>query len=196
MTPLGGREQDGWTRPLFASAGSDSLMPQKVRHDFPVNEIDVRRAKPDDAEALVRLRALMLEAMGLDTGGPDAPWRDVALRYFIDGLASPGTFAAFVVDDPEAGVVAGAVGHVNANPPGPNDLSTKRGNLYNVSTEPDFRRRGLARACVVALLAWYRDETEVGQVELHATPDGDTLYRSLGFVTAGYPTQRLPITRS
>jgi hypothetical protein len=70
-----------------------------------VTAIDVRRAKPDDAEALVRLRGLMLEAMGLDIGGADAPWREVALRYFAEGLASPVSFA---VDDPEAGVVAGA----------------------------------------------------------------------------------------
>ncbi|QNE19768.1 GNAT family N-acetyltransferase [Kribbella qitaiheensis] len=160
-----------------------------------MTEIEVRRAKPDDAEALVRLRALMLEAMGTDTGGPDAPWREVALSYFRDGLSSPETFAAFVVDDPEAGVVAGAAGHCNAHPPSPKDLSTQRGSLYNVSTEPAFRRRGLARACVVALLTWYRDETTAGQIDLHATPDGSPLYLSLGFTPSNYQTQRLAITR-
>ena len=66
-------------------------------------------------------------------------------------------------------MVAGAAGNVYVHPPGPKDLTTLRGHLYNVSTEPDFRRRGLARACVVALLDWFRDETAVGQVELHAT---------------------------
>lgn len=143
----------------------------------------------------MRLRGLMLEAMGLDIGGADAPWREAALRYFTEGLASPETFAAFVVDDPEVGVVAGAAGHCNAHPPSPKDLSTTRGNLYNVSTEPAFRRRGLARACVIALLDWYRDETDVGQVELHATPYGDSLYRALGFVDSTYPAQRLVIVR-
>jgi GNAT superfamily N-acetyltransferase len=161
-----------------------------------VTEIEVRRAKPDDAEALVRMRALMLEAMGVDTGGPDAPWREVAFRYFAEGLASPETFAAFVIDDPDVGVVACAAGHCNPHPPGPNDLSTQRGSLYNVSTEPAFRRRGLARACVVALLAWYRDETDAGQIDLHATPDGAPLYLSLGFTTSAYPTQRLRVARS
>jgi GNAT superfamily N-acetyltransferase len=137
----------------------------------------------------------MLEAMGLEIGGADAPWREAALRYFAEGLASPETFAAFVVDDPEAGVVAGAAGHCNVHPPSPKDLSMARGNLYNVSTEPAFRRRGLARACVVALLDWYRDETDVGQVELHATEYGDALYRELGFVNSTYPAQRLVIVR-
>ncbi|WP_238165308.1 GNAT family N-acetyltransferase [Kribbella caucasensis] len=160
-----------------------------------MTEIRVRRAKSDDAEALVRLRGLMLEGMGVEVGGPDAAWREVALRYFVEQLDSPETFAAFVVDDPDFGVVAGAVGNCNVHPPGPKDLSTLRGHLYNVSTEPAYRRRGLARACVIALLDWFRDETEVGQVELHATQDGEDLYRSLGFVDNGYPSQRLRVIR-
>ncbi len=137
----------------------------------------------------------MLDAMGLDIGAEDAPWREPALRYFAEGLASPETFAAFVVDDPAAGVVACAVGNVNIHPPSPRDLTTTRGHLYNVSTEPAFRRRGLARACVIALLDWYRDETEAGQIELHATEQGDGLYRALGFVDSTFPAQRLRITR-
>ncbi|HEY0617634.1 MAG TPA: GNAT family N-acetyltransferase [Kribbella sp.] len=164
-----------------------------------VTAIEVRRAKPDDAEALVRLRGLMLESMGMGMGeaigGADAPWRDVAVRYFTEGLASPQTFAAFVVDDPAAGVVAGAAGHCNLHAPSPKDLSTTRGTVYNVSTEPAFRRRGLARACVVALLDWFRDETDAGQLELHATQSGDALYRALGFVASTYPAQRLVIVR-
>jgi ribosomal protein S18 acetylase RimI-like enzyme len=160
-----------------------------------VTEIEVRRAKSDDAEALVRLRGLMLDAMGMDVGDDNAPWRSVALRYFSEQLAAPDRFAAYVVDDPTAGVVAGAVGHLNVHAPSPTDFSLVRGHLYNVSTDPDFRRRGLARACVVALLDWFRDETPAGQVELHATQSGDELYRSLGFVASHYPAQRLLIKR-
>jgi ribosomal protein S18 acetylase RimI-like enzyme len=155
-----------------------------------VNDIQVRRATRDDVESLVRLRGLMLAAMGNDIGGPDAPWAVIARDWFAAQLASPSTFAAFVVDDPVAGVVAGAAGNVLVHPPGPNDLTTLRGHLYNVSTEPDFRRRGLARACVIALMDWFQDETEVGQVELHATDNGVDLYRGLGFVESHYPTLR------
>ncbi|TDD20865.1 N-acetyltransferase [Kribbella turkmenica] len=156
-----------------------------------MTEIRVRRAEPDDADALVRLRGLMLAAMGADTSDPEAPWRAIARRWFAEQLQSPETFAAYVVDDPAVGVVAGAAGNVYVHPPGPRDLSTVRGHLYNVSTEPDFRRRGLAKACVVSLLDWFRDETAVGQIELHATQDGIDLYRGLGFVEARYPTLRL-----
>ena len=134
--------------------------------------------------------------MGDDVGGPDAPWRVTAREWFAGQLASPDTFAAYVAEDPESGVVAGAAGNVYVHPPGPRDLTTLRGHLYNVSTEPDFRRRGLARACVVALMDWFRDETAVGQVELHATDDGADLYRGLGFIESRYPSLRFRTTRA
>lgn len=159
----------------------------------PVSDIEVRRAGPEDAESLVRLRGLMLAAMGNDL---DGPWRTAAVEWFAGQLASPDTFAAYVVDDPDAGVVAGAAGNVYVHPPGPRDLTTVRGHLYNVSTEPAFRRRGLARACVVALMDWFQDEATVGQVELHATDDGIGLYRDLGFIEARFPTMRFRTTNA
>ncbi|MFG1907246.1 GNAT family N-acetyltransferase [Kribbella sp. NPDC048928] len=161
-----------------------------------MTDIQVRRAGADDTESLVHLRGLMLAAMGNDVGGPDAQWRVIAREWFAGQLASPDTFAAYLVDDPVAGVVAGAAGNVYVHPPGPRDLSTVRGHLYNVSTEPDFRRRGLAKACVVALMDWFCDETAVGQVELHATDDGVDLYRDLGFIQSRYPSLRFRTTKA
>ncbi|MDX6278958.1 MAG: hypothetical protein QOH03_29 [Kribbellaceae bacterium] len=48
---------------------------------------------------------------------------------------------------------------------------------------------------MVTLLDWYRDETEVGQIELHATEQGDSLYRSLGFADSTSLAQRLAVVR-
>jgi ribosomal protein S18 acetylase RimI-like enzyme len=135
----------------------------------------------------------MLAAMGYD---PDGAWRAAAAEWFAAQLESPDTFAAYVVDDPDAGVVAGAAGNVYVHPPGPRDLTTVRGHLYNVSTEPAFRRRGLARACVVALVDWFQNETAVGQIELHATDDGIGLYRDLGFIEAKDPAMRLRTSKA
>jgi len=167
------------------------MIRQVTAADTPI----VRRATVDDAEALVRLRALMLKAMGTDAGPTDAPWWSSGRDWFVAQLASPYTFAAYVAELPGVGVVANAAGICNGHAPSPNDPSTVRGHLFNVSTDPAYRRRGLARACVVALLDWYRDETTAGQVELHATKDGDGLYRELGFLTSTYPAQRLRLER-
>jgi hypothetical protein len=49
---------------------------------------------------------------------------------------------------------------------------------------------------VVALMDWFRDETAVGQVELHATDDGADLYRGLGFIESRYPSLRFRTTRA
>lgn len=51
----------------------------------------------------------------------------------------------------------------------------------NVYTEPEFRRRGLARALMEAVIAWSRD-AGIESLVLHAAPDGKPLYEQLGFV--------------
>lgn len=49
-----------------------------------------------------------------------------------------------------------------------------------MSTDPDFRQRGYGRATLAELLTWMRS-TGITTVDLHATPDGEHLYRQMGF---------------
>jgi ribosomal protein S18 acetylase RimI-like enzyme len=59
-----------------------------------------------------------------------------------------------------------------------------------VATDDEFRGRGCARAVMTTLLDWL-DAHDVTAVELHATPMGEPLYRSLGFWEgAGSPPLR------
>ncbi len=58
--------------------------------------------------------------------------------------------------------------------------SAWRGNILNVYTEPQFRRRGLARCLMEVVLNWCK-EREIDLVILHASPEGRRLYESLGF---------------
>jgi GNAT superfamily N-acetyltransferase len=58
--------------------------------------------------------------------------------------------------------------------------SPRRGNILNVFTEPEFRRQGIARKLMRAVLAWCK-ENEIDLVVLHASTDGRPLYESLGF---------------
>jgi len=141
----------------------------------------VRRAGVEDAGALVALRAEMFDGMGVDPGSPDAPWRAAALAWFAQHLADRDGFAAFVVEEAGAGVVSCAVGVVEVHAPGPRSSSGAHGRLSSVSTAPGSRRRGHARACVTALLAWFDEATDARVVDLFATPGGAGLYRSLGF---------------
>jgi ribosomal protein S18 acetylase RimI-like enzyme len=140
----------------------------------------VRRAAAGDAAALTRLRALMLSDMGYLTQDSDPGWRDVSEAWFAKRLGED-DFAAFVIDDPDLGVVSCAVGLCDRHAPGPGNLSGVRGHVFNMSTDHSCRRRGFARACLQALLTWFSDETEARFISLNATSDGIALYRSLAF---------------
>jgi GNAT superfamily N-acetyltransferase len=153
----------------------------------------VRRAVPGDAEALTRLRALMLTDMGRLTEGSDPRWHGVTEEWFARRLREGKSFAAFVVDDPDLGVVSCAVGVCDDHAPSPGNLSGLHGNVFNMSTDPRCRRLGYARACLEALLAWFRDETEARVIKLNATSDGIPLYRSLGFTEPGNPALQLKL---
>ena len=55
-----------------------------------------------------------------------------------------------------------------------------RANILNVYTQPEHRRRGLARALMLTAMGWCR-ENGIRAVILHASNDGRALYESLGF---------------
>ncbi|MFE2089406.1 GNAT family N-acetyltransferase [Streptomyces sp. NPDC059460] len=158
---------------------------------LPHVRVHVRRATPDDVPALVRMRALMLSDMGVETGDADAPWRAASAQWFAERLRLPGEFAAFLVDDPELGVVASAVGACDAHAPSPANPSGLHGHISNVATDPRCRRRGHAVACLDALLTWFREETPVTVVDLNATADGAGLYESFGFAPPRHPALQL-----
>ncbi|HEY7351669.1 MAG TPA: GNAT family N-acetyltransferase [Terriglobales bacterium] len=56
----------------------------------------------------------------------------------------------------------------------------RRGNILNVYTAPEFRRRGIARRLLDAVLDWC-NVNKVDFVILHASDEGRSLYQSLGF---------------
>jgi ribosomal protein S18 acetylase RimI-like enzyme len=153
----------------------------------------VRRAVADDAAALVRLRAVMLQDMGMSTGPDDPAWHRPARDWFARRLADPGEFAVFVVEDPRFGVVSSAIGTCAAEPDEPGDV---QGHVSNISTDPRCRRRGYARACLDALLAWFRDETEATVVNLNATEHMANLYYEIGFRETRFPALELRLERS
>ncbi|UJP40105.1 GNAT family N-acetyltransferase [Cellulomonas palmilytica] len=160
--------------------------PARRDDDAPARTLEpvtVRRAGEGDAAALTRLRRLMLQAMGVPRADED-DWQATCTRWFAERLAA-GTVVAFVVDgdrgDGTTGPVACAVGDFQEHAPEPWNPSGRRGHVFNVSTEPAYRRRGYARATVMALMTWFHDETEVTRVGLSATPDGRAMYEHLGF---------------
>ena len=159
--------------------------------------VEVRRAGPADAGGLMELRGVMLGSVtdGTPVGGD---WQRTGAAMLRERLAAAApAMAAFVVQRiGEAGLAACAVGHVDQRLPGPSDPAGLRGYVSNVVTDPAYRRRGFSRACMTALLEWFA-ERGVRMVDLRASPEGEPLYASLGFVRTPDPAMRLrfgPVT--
>jgi GNAT superfamily N-acetyltransferase len=180
-----------------------------------------RQATPADADELVRLRAVMLRTLSPPDGSPpagsppagsppagsppagslvpaspgwDDDWREPARRELEKRLteAAP-TMVAFVVDRPDGtGLAACVVGAIDHRLGGPGNPSGRAGYVFSVATDPDMRRRGYSRACMTALLEWYQQQG-ISKIALRASPNGEPLYRSLGFARTKDPAMRLDL---
>ena len=82
----------------------------------------------------------------------------------------------------EAGEVIGGVGlWLREWPPILNNYTGKQGYIENVFTLPTYRRQGVARQLMIALLEWVRTSQVAYEIELHPTQMAHSLYSSLGF---------------
>ncbi|AHH95345.1 GNAT family N-acetyltransferase [Kutzneria albida] len=142
----------------------------------------VRPAVADDADELVRLREHMFAAMGVDLA--DTSWRQPCVDHFARKLGGA-DFVCLVIDVPEGqGLACAALAQLRRGVPGPGNPTGVSAHISNVCTDPQWRRHGMARAVMVALLAEL-DAREVPALDLHATEDGRGLYESLGFGPRG-----------
>jgi GNAT superfamily N-acetyltransferase len=147
----------------------------------------VRRASVEDAWELTRLRRVMLKNF---QEIHDDLWEYACKDAFEQALADPdGMIQAFVVDagDFPGKLAACSVGMIQQRLPSPDNHSGLIGYIQSVSTDPDYRRRGYARAAVEATLQWL-DSCGVPKTELTASSMGDDLYRDLGFSDLQYGT--------
>ncbi|MEU0671404.1 GNAT family N-acetyltransferase [Streptomyces sp. NPDC006172] len=151
----------------------------------------VRRARPEDAAEVLRLRQVMIDSLAPRGGSAD--WHAESLPGLRRRLAEPdGDFGAFVVDSPErpgklAALVVGTVEYRIGRAGNPHGSV---GFVFSVATDPSARRQGHARACMDALLDWFRARG-VRQVHLTASPEAEPLYASLGFKPKPDPLMEL-----
>jgi ribosomal protein S18 acetylase RimI-like enzyme len=149
----------------------------------------VRRAAPADAAEITRLRRLMFTSMGLDCDTP--AWEPACVAFFERHLDTP-EVVAMVVDAPDgAGLAASGVIELNREIPSPRSPRGTNAYISTISTDPRWRRRGMAAAIMDALITVARD-AGTDNIDLHATADGRPLYERLGFAQRpGNPALRL-----
>jgi len=144
----------------------------------------LRRATREDAAELVRLRALMHQAMGADTADP--VWWQACTVAFERRLEEQDRFVAFVVQA-EGRPVSGGAGWFEEHLPSPTQLDGRRGHIASMSTEVAHRRKGYGRLVFSALMDWF-GQYDVPRVDLRATEDGRPLYEQFGFRVLGGAT--------
>ena len=151
---------------------------------FVSQEFHIRQATPDDASIIGWHRARMFQDMGLV---PD----ELFESFRTKALAS-GDYFGWLVSRRNAPqkIIAGAGVIIREVPPFPirhkdgeiTIAEGRQGLIVNVFTEPEWRRRGLAKLLMNTIIAWSREQNLDGLV-LHASDDGRALYQQLGFIS-------------
>jgi ribosomal protein S18 acetylase RimI-like enzyme len=138
----------------------------------------IRRASADDIDTLVAHRRAMFVDMGYrDDAALDA--MAAKCHSWLLTRMSREEYLAWLAIAPDKSVAAGTglwlmdwIPHMVG--------SGRRGNILNVYTAVEFRRRGLAGELMKAAMEWCR-ANGVDVVVLHASADGRGLYESMGF---------------
>lgn len=142
-------------------------------------EIQIRRAGVEDLKHLVHHRLAMFEEMGYCDALVLHGVEKAAKEYFSEALRA-GTYVAWLAEQGGAKVIAGG-GVVLAPWPGfPGESGAERAWILNMYTEPEARRRGIAKRILEVLIGWCR-ERGLSTVSLHASDAGRPLYASAGF---------------
>jgi GNAT superfamily N-acetyltransferase len=146
-----------------------------VRSGFRLpKKMHIRPATTADLDTIVHHRIAMFRDMGY----PEAvltPIEEVSRPLLTHALAN-GEYHGALAEADSAGVIGG--GGVLIVPwPG---TQPRRGWIQNVYVVPEFRRRGIAREIMRALIDWCRSQG-FDSVNLHASAEGRPLYEQLGF---------------
>jgi GNAT superfamily N-acetyltransferase len=139
----------------------------------------IRRATVADAEVIAHHRVAMFRDMGMVADDEVTPLHAAAYAFLTTALAN-GEYLGWVVDA-YGQVIAGGGLLIRRLPPRPGSPHTDtEAYVLNVYTEPEYRRRGLARRLMQVILDWCAANA-IARVSLHASDDGRGLYLTMGF---------------
>ena len=148
----------------------------------------VRRATADDINVLIAHRRAMFVDMGYRNETALDSMASKCYAWLFERM-NRGEYLAWLAIAPDGSIVAGAglwlmdwIPHMIGSGP--------RGNILNVYTAVEYRRRGLAGELVKAALQWC-SSNGVDVVVLHSSSQGRRLYESMGF--AGSNEMRLTL---
>jgi len=148
--------------------------------------IQIRLAKPDDADVIGYHRARMFQEMGQM---PDHLYKSFERRSQerVRELLISKEYVGWLATGPgAAGKIDGGAGvqlrRVLPHPAGDHAFAEGRqAVIINVFTEPEWRRKGIAKLLLKRIIEWSQEQ-EIDRLVLHASEYGRALYEQLGFV--------------
>ena len=139
----------------------------------------IRPATPQDLEVVLTHRRRMFEDMGFSERQALDAMIAVSTPLIRRGLMD-GTYRGWLVETTGDVIVAGGGVIMLQFQPHPLDARPQRAWVVNMFTDPEHRRRGLARRLMQTIVEWCRKEG-MRFLYLHASDDGRPLYESMGF---------------
>ena len=138
-----------------------------------------RLATPDDAPVLAQMRRLMFVAMGRPD---DERMRQMvkAFTLWVADAIRREVYIGWVVETAEREPIANAGLFLLEWPPHLRDVGVVRGYILNVWTNPEHRRKGIARGLMDTVMAEAR-RRNIRVLTLHASDEGRQVYEKLGF---------------
>ncbi|HEV2400736.1 MAG TPA: GNAT family N-acetyltransferase [Candidatus Sulfotelmatobacter sp.] len=140
--------------------------------------IAIREAAVADIPVIIHQRRRMYEDMNY-TNIDALTKMETATADYLKRAIPDGSFRSWLACD-NGRVVAGGAVIISPWPGHAYDPQCRRATIMNVYTEPEYRRHGIARQIMEAMIAWCKQEGFI-RVTLHASDAGRHLYKSLGF---------------
>ena len=140
--------------------------------------ITIREGTLSDIPTIARHRRRMCEDMHYDDADALAAMVKSTAEYLNTAIPE-GSFRSWLACE-SGQVVAGGAVVIVPWPAHAYELECRRATILNVYTEPEYRRCGIARQIMEAMIAWCKKEG-FARVTLHASEHGRHLYETLGF---------------
>ncbi len=156
----------------LSTTTTDSARPVGLR------EWKIRPAVAGDIPALVELRLGMFQSMGYSDPAELEWLRKELYEYMVHKLPL-GEYMSWVADVNGQAVASGGL-VIHSAPPTIRNRCGLEGYVMSVFTAPEWRKLGIARAIMTAILDYLRMKS-IPAVTLRATEQGRPMYLSLGF---------------
>jgi GNAT superfamily N-acetyltransferase len=141
--------------------------------------VTIREGTVGDIPEIARQRRRMCEDMHYSDDRALSMMTALTADY-LNRAIPEGSFRSWLACE-DGRVVAGGAVVISPWPSHAYDLDCRRVMILNVYTEPEYRRRGIARQVMKTIIAWCKQEG-FARVTLHASEHGRHLYESLGFI--------------